>query len=79
MQENSYFDIIRGRKTCNATKTIQKVSLMECATLCLRQAECSVAGYHIGSGECQFSSNVVVESAHSWEILIPKTGKWHYD
>jgi len=81
LREQANFDIITGKRVVNATKIIQRVSLISCAASCLRLAEkgeCKVAGYHSGSRECNLSSRELdgaVETAENgWKILIPKTG-----
>jgi len=85
LQEQANFDIVKGRKVVNATKTIEKVSQFKCAASCLRLAEngeCKVAGYHSGSRECFLSSHmleaVVVNTTNDWKVLIPEIGKYGY-
>jgi len=82
LQEQANFDIVKGKKVFNATKTIKKVSQFQCAASCLRLAEngeCKVAGYNSGSRECHLSSHMleaaVANATDDWKVLIPENGK----
>ena len=82
LQQQANFDIVKGKKVVNATKTIKKVSQFQCAASCLRLAEngeCKVAGYHSGSMECHLSNHMleaaVANATEEWKLLIPKNGK----
>ena len=82
LQQQANFDIVKGKKVVNATKTIKKVSQFQCAASCLRLAEngeCEVAGYNSGSRECHLSSHMlqaaVANATEDWNLLIPGTGK----
>jgi len=81
LQEYSHFEILKGKKVVNATKTIKSVSQISCAASCLRlvaNGECKVADYQRGDRECRLSSlmlNAAVENAtNEWTLLIPETG-----
>jgi len=71
------FEIVKGMKIVNVTKTIQSPSQISCAASCLSLAghsECKVADYHTGARECHLSSQnatVAVENAtDEWKLLI---------
>ena len=81
LQNQANFEIVKGKKIVNATKTIRGVSQLSCAASCLSLAvngECNAAGYRSDSKDCHLSSHMLdaaVENAtDEWNLLIPKTG-----